>query len=94
MKKFKNPYCQFTCKLCENKFKSYSILKMKHHVKKVHNQNLTTKSYKFMIKHHIIVQTIKSVLFIPTLLLVVALKPMLYLPHELYEFLDELSNER
>lgn len=90
MKKLKNPFYSFSCAECKDKFQTYSVLKMKHHLQKVHNKNLTAKDYRFAIKHHIIIQIIKTILMAPAVLLIIALQSMLYLPHELYEFLDNL----
>ena len=90
MKKLKNQFYSFSCKNCEDKFQTYSVLKMKHHLQKTHNKNLTAKDYRFAMKHHIVTQIIKTILFIPILLLIMCLKTILYLPHELYEFLDNL----
>ena len=90
MKKIKDSFYSFGCSNCQNKFQTYSVLKMKHHLQKVHNKNLTAKDYRFAMKHHIVMQIIKTILYLPILLIIMWLKTILYLPHELYEFLDNL----
>lgn len=54
MKQLKNQFYSFSCKHCEDKFQTYSVLKMKHHLQKVHNKNLTARDYRFAMKHHIV----------------------------------------
>ena len=88
MKKIKDSFYSFGCSNCQNGFHTYSVLKMKHHLQKVHNKNLTAKDCRFAIKHHIITQIIKTILCLPLLPIIMCLKIILYLFHELYEFLD------
>jgi hypothetical protein len=88
--KIKNPFYKFSCKVCKDKYQTYSIIKCMRHLKKEHNRTLTKRDIRFVIKHHIVTQILNKILLFPIAFIVVLLMLALCPFHWLYEFLDNL----
>ena len=86
--KIKNPFYKFSCKVCKDKYQTYSIIKFMRHLKKEHNKTLTKKDLRFAIRHHIITQVLGKIFLYPIALVVILLQLALYPFHWLYEFFD------
>lgn len=84
----KNSFYKFTCKVCEDKYKTYSVIKLMRHLKKEHNRTLTKRDLRFAVKYHIVTQIITKIFLYPIALIVILLQLVLYPFHWLYEFFD------
>jgi hypothetical protein len=69
-------FYKYECKECN--FKTYSLFKIARHIKKVHNQKLTKRDWKFALKWHIISQAIRTLFKIPFIILLVLLFILTY----------------
>lgn len=85
----KNPFYKFTCEACKS-FETYSIIKLRKHIKKEHNKKLTKKDWKFAIRYHIITQILKKIFGFPIVLLAFLLWLLTYPSWWLNEQLENL----
>ena len=82
--KIKRPFDSFCCKHCN--YKTISLLKMRKHLAKEHNEKFTKADIQLLIRYHPIANVITTILcgilIIPLTLLKIITLPLYYL-HEI-----------